>query len=129
MALETLTPEEIAASAYRAFASAGNVEEPPVWENEGYEMQAAWHAVALAAMAELPDFNGQPVHKAARWLASIWSKGRLEDERYNALPTQLKLCWEAVTRHLATVLDSDELTDLAGLERSWAEWTRVRSNR
>jgi hypothetical protein len=128
MPIETLTVEEIARSAYNACAHAAMVEDGPNWEGEGTDQQARWIYLARRAQEELPSFDGKKAPEAARWLYEQWARdaGALDWEH---LALRLRLCWEAVARHLATLLDSDELEDMAALEHSWGEWTAARTSR
>ena len=126
MPTETLSPEEMAASAFRAFCFAGQVEVPPSWEEESCENQDRWLRLAQKAQQGLLDFDGQPVKQAAAWLLGHWSHEE-PGKVWGLLPRGLQLCWEAVARHLNTLLDSDEVSDVGALERSWNEWAKERA--
>ncbi len=125
MAVENLTTEDVAASAYRACCYAAQVEAPPSWEGENLDTMQRWLHLAGRAQTGLEDFHGKPYAQGASWLFGVWAQ---EEGAYEKLPLPLKLCWEAVTRHLVTLLDAEkeDLEDLTSLEKSWGEWHKER---
>ncbi len=115
-----LDTELIARSGWTAYRAAMQLPLIP-WEHASDEEEARWQRVALHAEGLLLTLQGQRFDQIAPVLArSYW-----RDER--PLTSAETLAWEAAARHLATLLDADEIPeDLAKQEQSWAEWAQKR---
>ncbi len=116
-----ITLEAVAVSAYNAFCYAQGA--TPKFEHLSLEDTARWANLANKAEGAMAAFEGKPVDVAAAEVLKIWSRGTMD---FKKQPVPWQLYWSAVTRHLATLVDAEEIPDLAGLERSWREWVEAR---
>lgn len=121
-----LTIEETAVSAFRVYALASGVEEEPSWDALSDADQQRWFVLARKSEALLEELDGQSFVTAAMALAKVWSGS---EDFWARLPYVMQLAWNAVARHLAACMDSDEIDTLESLERFWGEWARERSEK
>ena len=68
----------------------------------------------------LTSLEGKPYATGAEELARCFHAGKIP-----LSPAQM-VTWQAVARHLVTIMDDDELSDLAALEESWGPWALQR---
>lgn len=106
-----LTSEELAASCYRAW-SAACAFPGLAWEQLSLDDQTPWLKVARKGEEILSRMQGKTYHAAGLEL-----HGLAGDCTFHS-----PLAWEAVARHLTTLLDADDIDDLGGLEQSWRDW-------
>ena len=116
-----LVPEEMAVSAFRTFCYCAGVE--PDFDKLGDEEQGRWMALARSCERTLEELDGKSFNIATEALADIWGghKGF-----YERLPRDIQVAWMGTTRHLATLLESDEIDSLDTAERFWGEWAQKR---
>src|SRR5262245_65830792 len=120
-----LTPQDIAASCYRAYTGALGIADE--WDGLSLDCQAPWLVLAHRAPRLFEAQENQPWGLVAKMLfISYVACGEQQGEQLwltaNSLPE--RLAWEAVARHFVTLLEADDVTDLAALERSWAGWVQ-----
>lgn len=115
---KTLSTEDVAQTAWRAFSSAMGSNVP--WDFLSYEAQDPWLRLALRAEKVMQENEGRTYREVAAKLHEAAMGG---GQFASPLHT---LAWEAVTRHLMTLLDADDIADLDALEKSWAEWVAKR---
>lgn len=125
MAELKLSTEEMAMSAFRVFCYASGVAEPN-WDHQSDEEQGRWLQMARRAERALESLIGKSYNQAARALCELWSDNPLI---YEGLAYPLQLSWNATARHLAAVIDSDEIDSLDATERFWGDWARERSKK
>lgn len=119
----SLTQEEIAQTTYRAWAHAWGAPVPP-WETLSLEAQSTFLRLAKHAESAMTRLEGEGYTRVTDELMRL-AHGEMEPSRS---PRDL-IAWEAVARHLATLLDSDEVEGpeaLGDLEASWAPWAARR---
>lgn len=117
----SLSPDDVAASAYRSFHAACLRAQPPDFDGLPWEEQQEWFRLALGAERLLEEYHGRPYPEAASALAALHAGGDAPRETPRG-----GVAWQAVCRHLMTLLDCDEVFDLEALELSWREWAKSR---
>ncbi len=112
----SLEPQDVARSAYHAYRAAGGERAAGEWEGLSLDRQALFLRLAKFGGGELAMLEGKPYSHAGGKLRQL-ATGAEE-------PVSPREClaWEAVARHLTTLLDADDVTDLSALELSWGEW-------
>jgi hypothetical protein len=121
-----LSLEAAAVSAYNAFFWAQGLGDKPNFDHLNLDDTAQWSRLALKAEAVLGALEGKPMDVAASEVAKVWSIGKID---YKELPLKQQLCWQAVTRHLCTLIDAEEIPHLVTLEKSWGEWVETQLKR
>ncbi len=116
-----LDTRDIAASAFRAFSYAGGVQDEPEWDKLDSETQLRWLHLAKHAEGTLQAMEDKPYQQAAAGLAALWAKTD-DPAFFETFSKRLQIIWQAVTRHLMTLLDCDDVDSPEPLERSWGEW-------
>lgn len=120
-----LTPDELAASCYRAFLSASGLRPDP-WEGLALEHQAPWLRVALHGEAALLSCEGRHPSEGGAALAALQARGDPALLEMALGAPRNRLAYEALARHLLTLIDGDGSPDLPALEASWADWATRR---
>lgn len=138
-----LTSEQLAESAFRVWlsltngpsvdGSAGWVGQPPTLDLMPAATQESWlrlgqHSEAL--LAQLASRGGGSragvsYQEAAYHVMVLFldkSERPAAQSAWAVAGEATRLAWEAVTRHLAMVLNSDELGSLEEAEAIWSEW-------
>lgn len=117
---------EIARSAFNVWK--GDL--PGDWDRLSADEQAIWTIFAKRAPERLALLEGKPYSEAAAEVWAIFQRARGRpvtiQEFAHAAPLE-RLAFEAVARHLALLMDSDE-ADPAKAEQMWIEWRRERIN-
>ncbi len=122
MEIKLETPE-LAESAYKVFGSI--IGERQVWEMMSLESQTPWMLVAQQARGLLESLEGNSFAHCGYEMMRLFLPS---EERTNALalwntlPERARLAWEAVARHLAALMDSDEVDSLESAEALWPAW-------
>jgi hypothetical protein len=118
---QQMSIEDMASSAFRTFAFAGNVEEEPIWDHLSTDDQMRWRHLARQAEPVMLQLEGSPYRKVAEKLFLLFM--RSEDVSvWESQEPRMKLIWQAISRHLAALLDSDDIEGPDHLERHWGEW-------
>jgi hypothetical protein len=120
-----LSLEAAAMSAWYAWAWAKGIAQPDLERADDEEL-ARFGRLANKSENLLGSLEGLPVSDVSQKVYECWDMGR---RSYDTLSDKEKIAWEAVTRHLATLIDADEIPDLRSLERSWAKWAEKRLKR
>jgi hypothetical protein len=121
MAELKLGKDELAASAFRVFCYAGRVAEPD-YDKLGDDEQRRWMNVGISAERVLEELDGKSFERATEAIFHLFAP----ELPFSQIPVEIQWAWRATTRHLATILESDEIDSLASAERFWAEWARER---
>lgn len=123
-----LEPLELARSAFKVFCLVmGQAED---WDRASLERQQPWLLVGNQAGGLLERLEGNSFAHCGYELMRLHLA---PEERpgaltvWNTLPARARLAWEAVARHLATLLDSDEVTSLEEAEALWPAWAEKAS--
>lgn len=125
MANVTLGVEETAASCYRAVRAASGSTQGE-WDALSLEAQVPFLRTARHGPALLERLEGAGWREVAR---AVFAEACPEAEgAWEALPEPYKRAWEAGARHLAALLDADDIDNVEGLENSWREWAKRRGN-
>lgn len=123
MAELRLNGDELAATLYAAAAAARGGDAPP-WEHLAHGAATPYLLAARQGPLRLGAMDGESYAAAAAAMYQICTGG--EGSAWDALPPRSRLVYEAMARHLAAVLDCDELDSLESLERSWGPWAERR---
>lgn len=116
-----LAPEQMAVTVANAFFHASGCGEPS-WDALSDDEQQRWLKLAVRGPLLMQTLEGQNFHAVGTKLASFWAG---DDGRfYNSLLPRMKTAWQAVARHLTTLLDceADQIGPLSILEASWGPW-------
>jgi hypothetical protein len=113
-----LDTEVIAQSCCMAFRAAQGLPRIP-FEQVADEDEARWQRLALKAEEMMTSMEGMAFHQVGPTVAKTWMR---ESETPKLTPSEF-WAWQAVTRHLAMLLEADEIPDnLQAREESWKEW-------
>lgn len=123
---DRVSVEELAQSAYRAFAAATGVDLPP-WEKLPLDDQAPFKRLVRWAEG-LEEMEGAPyVDVACQGHACANGHMSPSLEHFASLPVRERTAWEAAVRHLAFLADSgDEVDDIGKVENNWRAWAERR---
>lgn len=116
-----LSPDELAASLYRAFCAALAIGSAP-WEHLPLEHQAPWLRVALHGEQTLLACEGKSYAQAGEALARLQCANDPEALELAVRGTRNRTAYEALARHFMTLIDGEGLPDLAELEARWGPW-------
>jgi hypothetical protein len=124
-----LDMEQVAQSACRVFCYV--LGGPANWEGLSPEEQGAWLQLAKNSDAILTKHEGAHYQVAAQELFAAWVEAKFGEGTGSTLPWKDvpligQLAWQAVARHLHTLLDSDEISDLGAMESLWRPWAEKR---
>jgi hypothetical protein len=117
--------EAVAVSAFNAWSYAQGLKSPN-FDHLSIEDMGKWGRLANHAEQLLNSMEGKPLDVATSEVYKFWSR---EGGDYAKLNDWQKLHWQAVVRHLATLIDAEEIPDLQTLERSWGQWVIVRGRK
>ena len=121
--------EEMAASIERVFAAA--LEQPAAdWEKTNYQDQVQYLTLAERGPDLLAAQEGRTWREAAYACFCVFRRAggiadTTDEMAWGNLPQRYLLAWEAVTRHIAMLTQSDD-ADLAAAEAVWPEWVKKR---
>ena len=124
MEAAVLPPLELGKSCWRLMAKMLNHHEPNVpprdWELLSPPEQESWLKVGMHGPAALEKMEGQPFVSVAE---SIFQIACTEDVRHRSaeiyhqiMPPDFRLRWEIISRHLAALIDCDEIGSIDDLE-------------
>lgn len=114
-----LIQEDLAQTCFRTWHLAGGVTSQP-WEHLSLESQMPWLRLAKRAEEVLTRMEGSNYQSVGEELMRL-AQGEGE---WRCSPRD-SIAWQGVARHLAALLDSDEIEsgeDLLELEASWSAW-------
>ncbi len=85
--------------------------------------EARWQRLAIKAEELMTSLEGQNFEQVAYAVARAF----LRVEGVLSLDAKMQVAWGAVARHLAMILDSEEIPgDLQKQEEAWREWAKKR---
>lgn len=116
------TPDEVAGSAYRVCTRCLGFEpgQFPEYDSLAHDEQKPWRMLARAADVLLEEHNGRPWPEAAE---ALWNRIREYGIQGELVGERERLAWEATTRHLASLIQTDDDNfDLGAAEERWPAW-------
>jgi hypothetical protein len=113
-----------AVSCYNVYAYAAGMTEPN-FELLTEDSQSLWGRLATRAEILIDNGEGMKFHEIGKLVAHDWSRGQIP---WDQVTDKQKLCWEAVARHLAYLINAEDIPDLQASERSWALWAQQKEN-
>jgi hypothetical protein len=106
--------------------------EPEPWEGLAYEHQLPWLALASRGPAKMQGMEGARLRDVA---AQLWKLACAPEDAdgaeqvfYQTPDDGFRLRWEAIARHLHTLIDCDELSSPEESERMWLDWYSKKAN-
>lgn len=133
-----LTEAELAETAFRVWRSimgeggASFVGKRESLEDYPEAVRDGWSRVGKQAENLLGALEGQPYERAGYHCMALYEGKETRQkspELWAAMPKLARLAWEAVSRHLTMLLNSDEVDGLDEAEAMWPEWARERAAR
>lgn len=127
-----LDVNEVARSLHSAWAHAtrgllGNDVPPISWDALPLEEQATFLAVASRGERIIERMEGQTLSQVGFALFQA-SRPNFEEEQnqeaWAAIGFLGQTMWEAIARHMAMLVDCDEVIDLEQAEGQWYEWAK-----
>lgn len=130
------TPAELAISMYNLISRIGakqqqemqNLAAPPAipeWEGLAWDKQSPWLMIASKAPARMESLEGMRLIDVAFEIFRITCtyEEEMDAKRvfFEVMPQQFRLMWEALVRHLHTMMDCDE-AGFGESEQQWFEW-------
>lgn len=123
-----ISTEELAQSIYSlvtgilAIHSQNNPQ--PTWESLSLDKQHPWITVASRGPAKLDKCDGLPMKEAAFQMFHLQANAELSEAQKvweEQLPWSYKLLWEAIARHIFTLMDADDASP-AESELQYVRW-------
>jgi hypothetical protein len=133
--------EDIAVSAYRAFAqSLNNTDDAgqqlPEWERLSEVIQDFWLRVAQVAIAMIEEAQELRWVDLAAELFRALAKPQCEAAGvdvpvFQGQNARARFAWEATARHLANLIDAEpgDIGGLDELERKWRGWADIKAEK
>src|SRR5579864_3988519 len=127
----------IAMSAYQAFRYAMQNKGPrgqelPAWEFLPDEAKDGWFRAVFVVKVETEDVQGKPWVAIAQAAYGVYAKAvGAGSAPWKDLPPQQKVGWEAATRHILALFESEDLTEeeVDKLESKWITWAIQREQK
>lgn len=123
-----LSTEELAQSIYSLVSGILAIQSPdspqPAWDGLSLEKQQPWLTVASRGPAKLEKCDGLPLREVAFQMFYLQAGAELSDAQKvweEQLPANYKLLWEAIARHIFTLMDADDATP-AESELQYVRW-------
>lgn len=123
-----LNLEETAATCYRAWHYAAAWKQQP-WDHLSLDEQSLWLRMAKSCERIMELSEGKSYADAGESLAKVHCGDRDVVYTVYTANSRLKLAWQALARHLVTLMDSDDVESLDSLEQSWGPWAEERGLR
>jgi len=135
--------QELAQSLYSLVARIGqkqqqdaeNLAEPipvPDWAGLAWDKQAPWLTLASRAPKRMESLEGRPLVEVAFEMFKLTCNYEEAEQAQQVwdqfMPANLKLMWQAVTRHIFTIMDCDELSSPGESEQMWYDWFIARAD-
>lgn len=123
MADVTFSREELAKSCCTVFHTALQLTHE-AWERQSLEKQLPWLRLAQGGPIRLEQLEGATYAQVGRemWLVTLAERAAEASDAWDHLPWEFHYAWEAVARHLMTMLDADDVENVPELEQGWRQW-------
>jgi hypothetical protein len=97
---------------------------PVTWGQVPVQIQDVWGPIAAKAVVLIEAADGLKFKELAGELYRIWASGMAQkDKPFDSLPVRERLMWEAISRHLTNLIDSDGASITASEhEQGWKDW-------